>query len=640
MNHEFFFHEVIKKPLNRLLVQLSRSNINLLADGSYENTSQIVQKILKSTYFQVSVENRNDSYDCHARFKCVINNGAPLNFWSSQPLCLAPITNEDYFYCRGNLSEATRGRYDEIIPSRDYSNYSYKWKHLYYREHADEVLGLVLKNLSEKSFQHQKHRIHLFGFLEDQQRSYTQLLSSNALIKLCADTAAFSKMCKSEGFEFFALSLNYISKASKSNERDINRLDISKFDQKIKYNGEQSRHEASKTYAIFVDSLDSSVFENEEYLENLPSLKKLFNTSLFFKNFTSSGFWTFPCLHSTQTGISPKYTSSFLRIDPFSKLNLKHNNSVPGSSKNVYDVFCLCSYALSDMKNNSLTHIIREAGLKTTSIKSSSLTSHYWNLQEGVNVSIENSTIDLIPHHLKQIREIFEEDIDVIFIDIDTLHRGPLFYKKEGVNWGVDELDFIHKKQSKENRLLGIRDKSFDELARELSQLKKVDMILKEVLEQTSEQDTIVLFSDNGSQNQPRTIPEAVQFVRDSSGTIEKIWRPTLLVRSNKLTEKSGTQLELVSTSDIFSIILHACNLESRVDFNDIYLDSMLPPSLGGKETRKVAETFGLNTKNHLLIEWVKRYGHAQGEYRAINIQGKPLKPIYQLINDLETEFS
>ena len=283
-----------------------------------------------------------------------------------------------------------------------------------------------------------------------------------------------------------------------------------------------------------------------------------------------------------------------MKIDPLLKLNCQNNRHTLDSKSSLLDRFCYCAYSLSKPNSKPLTRLIREAGIKSASIKSSANNSNYWNLQEGVDVSIENSTIDLIPYHLSQIKEQFDEAVGVIFIDIDTLHRGPLFYKKDSVQWGVDELDFIHRKQTKKNRLLGIRDPSFNELDRETSQLQKVDMILSNILEQTNQQDTIILFSDNGSQTQPRTIPRTIDFMPGSSGTIEKIWRPTLLVRSNnkhKITP--GTQAELVSTSDVFSIILHACGLESKLDFKDRYIDSILPPSLGGRVNRKVAETLG-----------------------------------------------
>ena len=97
-----------KAPLNNLLTELSRSNIDLLSSGNQEKTNETVKKILDSSYFQNSLEDRRASYDCHARFKCSINEGPELKISSTYPLCFAPIPNENYFYCRGNLTEATK----------------------------------------------------------------------------------------------------------------------------------------------------------------------------------------------------------------------------------------------------------------------------------------------------------------------------------------------------------------------------------------------------------------------------------------------------------------------------------------------------------------------------------------------------
>ena len=48
-------------------------------------------------------------------------------------------------------------------------------------------------------------------------------------------------------------------------------------------------------------------------------------------------------------------------------------------------------------------------------------------------------------------------------------------------------------------------------------------MILHDILEEATDEDNIILFSDNGSQNQPATIPsDIIKFTPDSSGTIEK----------------------------------------------------------------------------------------------------------------------
>ena len=80
------------------------------------------------------------------------------------------------------------------------------------------------------------------------------------------------------------------------------------------------------------------------------------------------------------------------------------------------------------------------------------------------------------------------------------------------------------------------------------------------------------------------------------------------------------------------------CGLESYVDFEEKFLDCILPPALGGKDVRKVAETFGLNTESHLTIEWVKRYSHTNGDYKTISLEGKVCKPILELIDDLQSE--
>ena len=640
MDSREIFTEAFKQPLSKLLIELSQSNIGILSSEESGIKSEIVDRILRSNYYTTSVKYRGNSYDCHCRHELLINEEKSQDFMSLDPVCLGPIPNENYFYCRGNLTEATKGRYDLIIPSRDYSSHSYEWKDLYSVLHTDKVFSILLKRLSRQSLDHQKYRIHLFGLLADQQRSYTQLLSTKALKNLCSESTAFKQMCESENFEFFALAQDTAPKGSVETRRNSPQVIESAIDQEVKALRKEKHKRLPTTYVIFVDSLDSSIFENEDTLEKLPSLKNLFKKSLFYKNFTSSGFWTFPCLHALQTGIPPKYSSSFIKLDPAIKINLQKKLLKPDNSS-MFDSFGYCSYTLSDIRPKSLTRIIRDAGMKTASIKSSSVNSSYWNLQEGINISIENSTIDLIPYHLKQIKNQNDNDLSVIFIDIDTLHRGPLFYKDKATDWGVDEINFIHRQQSKRNRLLGIRDTSFDELARELSQLKKVDMILHDILEQTTDEDNIILFSDNGSQNQPATIPSnIIEFVPESSGTIEKIWRPTLIVRSNKFSEKAGTLHELVSTSDIYSIVLHACGLETKVDSEDLHLDSILPTSLGGKEARKVAETFGLNTQNCLIVEWVKRYGNSRGDYRAINMTGRSLKPIIELINELESKFT
>ena len=148
-------------------------------------------------------------------------------------------------------------------------------------------------------------------------------------------------MCESENFEFFALAQDNVPKESVETRRNSPQVIESAIDQEVKALRKEKHKRLPTTYVIFVDSLDSSIFENEDTLEKLPSLKNLFKKSLFYKNFTSSGFWTFPCLHALQTGIPPKYSSSFIKIDPEIKIKLQKKLLKPDHSS-MFDGFGYC----------------------------------------------------------------------------------------------------------------------------------------------------------------------------------------------------------------------------------------------------------------------------------------------------------
>ena len=77
--------------------------------------------------------------------------------------------------------------------------------------------------------------------------------------------------------------------------------------------------------------------------------------------------------------------------------------------------------------------------------------------------------------------------------------------------------------QLQQRRRYGIKDDSYDELSREQSQLKKVDIVLGDH-ETNYQRRYNYNFSDNGSQSQPKTIDGPFEFIEGSSGTIEKIW--------------------------------------------------------------------------------------------------------------------
>ncbi|WP_390130869.1 hypothetical protein [Synechococcus sp. HIMB2401] len=642
MIDEEFFHQNFKKPLNKKLIELSAVNASIKDTQDCRRLASLVDEILDSNYFNCRVEDRRESYDCHARIRYRVGESSDLDFSSSLPLCLAPITNEKYFYCRGSLTEGTRSTYDEIIPSRDYACFSYEWRNLFSIEHAQSALQLISNKASVWASQEVRlHRIHLFGLLKDQQRSYTQLISGKALLDLFQNYTSFVEMCKNEGFEFFSVSFDErLSKMPKVTVLGEYKDPLIQAAEQASTSGEDHEQKRKKiTYVIFVDSLDSTIFDNKEYMDKLPALKKIRRDSLSFRNFTSTGFWTYPCTHSLHTGMHPKITASFLKLDPQTVRGFTRKKYSFSQAGSIHDAISHAAYNMYGIKTQKLTSILREKRLKSVSIKSSSITSAYWNLLEGVDISIENSTIDLIPYHLKSLRDQFKSKLDLVFVDIDTIHRGPLFYKNCDFDWGVDELDFIHSKQSRSNRLLGILDSGYDTAAREFSQLKKVDEILGNILEQSSEQDTIILYSDNGSQNQPSTIKTELSFIKGSTGTIEKLWRPTLLVKTSKNKHIHQPQEELVSTTDLFSIILNECQISLEEFNSNPLIDANLPIALGGAKKRTVAESFGLNYIDNFSVEWCKRYGYTTGDYKAFDLRDMPIAPINEIIDSLESQF-
>ena len=77
--------------------------------------------------------------------------------------------------------------------------------------------------------------------------------------------------------------------------------------------------ESGRVVIIMADSLDSTIFMNQEILDQLPALKSLKSDSIHFDSFTASGHWTFPCVSSFISGLSPLITTSYLRVEPKSK---------------------------------------------------------------------------------------------------------------------------------------------------------------------------------------------------------------------------------------------------------------------------------------------------------------------------------
>ena len=388
----------------------------------------------------------------------------------------------------------TTGRCDRMISSRDYMSCSYKWSDLYLSSHADHVFQkylLHLESLDRPECMNYKIEIFQFGFNYDEQRGFRQIISHSDLKEICKTKGKFTEMSKEEHFDFFAL--KYYSPNQRLDSNLSQPRNIAKSNDKLQI----GKTKPSKVYVIFIDSLDNSIFDKPELINTCPTLKELSNNSLRYSKFTSSGFWTYPCLYSLHSGIPPYYSGAFMKIQPNLITNSKLLNQK--SSESFFYSYLNLIAIQSDIRPTKLTSVLNKAGVRSAAIKTSTNSSEYWNILDGVDISIENSSLELIPDHLKEINMVTHNSIDAFFIDIDCLHRGHRFFRDETTKWCNDNLDWLNPSQTKTNRLLGIQNSNFSELEREHSQLIKTDKILGKILETISDEDTVILFSDNGS---------------------------------------------------------------------------------------------------------------------------------------------
>ena len=81
-----------------------------------------------------------------------------------------------------------------------------------------------------------------------------------------------------------------------------------------------------KTYVVFIDSLDLTILDEQNAEDIFPNLLHIKQQSLHFSRFTSSGDWTFPCLHSIHTGISPYKSFSMFRHDSSLRLAMSQSH--------------------------------------------------------------------------------------------------------------------------------------------------------------------------------------------------------------------------------------------------------------------------------------------------------------------------
>ena len=180
-------------------------------------------------------------------------------------------------------------------------------------------------------------------------------ISSEEFLSLFRDKRFF-KYCQNESIDYFAFKLIQ----EKSDSDSSASPNPSTFDRSKQLKKKSSR----KTFVIFVDSLDRSVCQSPDLIQDLPHLSKLVDQSMLFTNYTSSGFWTFPCLHSIHHGVEPYLTGSFMRILPWKLFKRYREQKHFDSFADCYQV--QASKTISPL---SLTKFLRANKYKSVAIK-------------------------------------------------------------------------------------------------------------------------------------------------------------------------------------------------------------------------------------------------------------------------------
>lgn len=511
-----------------------------------------------------------------------------IRYISSDPCTIISVPDEENIHLRFHPNEHTH-KGDERLPSRDFLLSSYPWENIFMastlienkktwaktiRNSVDQEI--ILK--SQESFNCDfEVDIAYFGIAEDASAGFREIISYADFELLFGDNSRLSTALSERGFSGLTYKLVQKSKASINNSL---------------FNKTKPR-----TFIIFIDSLDISILKNSSYQKGLSAIPKIVNNSIVYKNFTASGDWTYPCLFSMHTGTNPQFNFSNFRHDPiFRFLDQERLNSM---KHNMATFYITRSLFLSGTKLNSknfLTRKIAEAGFSQAGIKSSR--NHGWRcgLTHSLDVSFENCSIAEIPKHLNHLtKRGSESNIDTFFIDIDCMHRNDMFQRPHGQHWNVDHFEWTQETPDKYERLLGIYQDADIEQRRYKDKLITADKILCSILEEANPEDNILVFSDHGTQYLPWTLESPYSRDMDSTLSPERIWKPTLLVYAPTNSSFNGHQNseELVSTSDLYNIILALHNIAIEDSNNQ----SILPKSLGGKLGREMATTFGLTVE-------------------------------------------
>ena len=542
---------------------------------------------------------------------------------------MAPVPDEDNIYLRVHPNECTQSG-DLAIPSRDFMLLSYPWSQVFSKSDLDliqknnKILDFCQKILNfdpRNLYSDRKVDVCFFGLKSDPSRSFRDIMNIGEFVEILECKGGISQAMVQRNFDFLAF------KFAKDSRADFWKNSSTSFAKKLDLKVPRK----AKTFVIFIDSLDLGVFKNSGFSKGLVNLKSLIESSVVFKNFTASGDWTYPCMHSLHTGVPIHYSFSNFRHDPM--LRNVSREVILGQQKNLsthlttQSIYCNDSKIVSD---NFLTRVLARNGISTAGIKSSR--NHGWRggLTHSLDVSFENCSINNIINHFDSIASM--QEIDAFFIDIDCLHRDDLYFKPHGKYWSSTPSEWVNDIPDKHERLLGVYEDLDRERRRYMDKMQVIDSILGHLLERIDENDNIVLFSDHGSQYFPWPTAEPYERHKDSTLSADRIWKPSLIVRAPSVKEfrQNSIEDELVCTSDIYNIVkaLHGLDTVSDHSCN-------LPLALGGSRTRRFASTFGLTVEANeerpelsmpKRFELVLRDGSNSGSIHYCSLEPKNLE--------------
>ena len=321
-------HTVFLSTLHDRVSDLADFNINSILNDTFGSSlfrtrqASCIAKILASDFFLPS--NREDDgsldykYSTDPFLLSSCGHSSPQtvkpSFGSLYTHSLIPIADSSSFQLRLSPHDSIthRGAFD--APNRNFFLCGYSWssllplKTLISSAHLLDLPkllaclcpGILQTDTLLVTFWSTTHSGAKYASLTWQHSSYSQLLSFlNSLSQSKSDLSSLSDY----------ISFKVIDPLTNpSLDSDPPHINLT--------TTHTSPSASPKAVVVFIDSLDLSC------LDLLPdnqatALRSAVASGLNFDRFTSSGDWTYPCLHSLYSGCHPRNTLSLFRSDPY-----------------------------------------------------------------------------------------------------------------------------------------------------------------------------------------------------------------------------------------------------------------------------------------------------------------------------------